>query len=133
MVPFARSPRRSNLGFFTTRSLRDARESFLLLFMILDSAFYVYIMSNKRQTVLYTGKTSDLQKRVIEHKLKLSPKSFTARYNVNQLVYFEGFSTNEEATQREYQIKAGSRQKKIDLINSMNPQWLVLSSGWDLY
>ena len=101
--------------------------------MTLDQAYYVYIMANKRRTTLYTGKSSDLQIRVIEHKKKLSPKSFTARYNIDRLVYYEGFSTDEEARQREHQIKAGSRIKKIELIEQMNPDWDDLSNGWDLY
>ena len=91
--------------------------------MELDSQYYVYIMTNKRKTVLYTGKTHDLSRRVLEHKRKLSPTSFTARYNIDRLVYFETFADHEDAKLRELQIKAGSRQKKLDLINSLNPEW----------
>lgn len=100
--------------------------------MELDQTFYIYLMANKRRTVIYTGRTSDLQKRVKEHKLKLSPKSFTARYNVDQLVYFEVLQSMDEASYREHQIKAGSRQKKILLIEKMNPEWKDLSEGWEL-
>ncbi len=96
--------------------------------MELGAIFYVYILTNKRRTVLYTGKTHDLSRRMIEHKQKLSRKSFTARYNVDQLVYFEEFGDEEESRLREKQIKSGSRQKKIELINSMNPNWKDLSS-----
>ena len=92
----------------------------------------INLMANKRRTVIYTGKSTDLLKRVTEHKKKVSPKSFTARYNVDKLVYFEGFETNEEARLREQQIKSGSRQKKIELIEKTNPEWLDLSIGWDL-
>lgn len=99
--------------------------------MELDQTYYMYLMANKHRTVIYTGKTSDLHRRIKEHKMKLSPKSFTARYNIDRLVYFEGFETNEEAKQREHQIKAGSRQKKIDLIEKENPEWKDLSAGWD--
>lgn len=84
--------------------------------------YFVYIMTNKNNTVLYTGVTNNLVKRVYEHKEKLI-EGFTSRYNVNKLVYFEETGNIEDAIKREKQIKAGSRQKKIDLINSMNPEW----------
>jgi putative endonuclease len=84
---------------------------------------FVYIITNTHNTALYTGVTNDLKRRVHEHRTKAKPKSFTARYNVNKLVYYEGFHRIEEAIAREKQIKAGSRQKKIDLINSQNPEW----------
>ncbi len=96
--------------------------------MEIGPTYYVYILSNKRRTVLYTGRTHDLSKRMIEHKQKLVPKSFTARYNIDRLIYFEKYGDEEEAKQREYQIKAGSRQKKIDLIRSINPDWKDLSN-----
>jgi len=83
----------------------------------------VYIMTNKNNTTFYTGVTSDLKKRVYEHKNKLYPKSFTAKYQLNKLVYYEGFHSIEEAIAREKQIKAGSRQKKVKLITSMNKEW----------
>ena len=86
---------------------------------------FVYIMTNKSNTVLYTGVTSDLNRRAYEHKAKLA-NSFTARYNVNKLVYYETFSDPPNAIAREKQIKAGSRQKKIDTINAMNPKWVDL-------
>lgn len=73
-------------------------------------------------TVLYTGVTSDLVNRVIQHKNK-QVKGFTARYNVVKLVYYEEVGDPEFAIKREKQIKAGSRQKKIDLINSINSDW----------
>jgi putative endonuclease len=80
-------------------------------------------MTNKNHTTLYVGVTSDLISRVVEHKENRYPKSFTARYNLHKLVYHESFSTIEEAINREKQLKAGSRQKKLDLIKSMNPRW----------
>ena len=83
---------------------------------------YVYILTNKNNTVLYTGVTSNLQKRIFEHKNHLV-KGFTSRYNVNKLVYFENHPAILNAILREKQIKAGSRQKKIELINSLNPSW----------
>ena len=88
----------------------------------------VYIMTNKNNTTLYVGVTSDLISRVYEHKEKKYPRSFTARYNLNKLVYFETFHRIEEAIKREKQIKGGSRQKKLNLIMSINPQWSDLWS-----
>ena len=83
----------------------------------------VYIMTNKHHTTFYVGVTSNLPGRVLEHKENFYPKSFTARYNLHTLVYHESFSSIEEAIDREKQIKGGSRQKKIDLIVSINPEW----------
>lgn len=85
--------------------------------------YQVYILTNKNRTVLYTGVTSNLKERVDQHKEKSNPKSFTARYNVDHLVYYEQFFDIGEAISREKQIKAGSRQKKLDLINEFNPEW----------
>ena len=87
-------------------------------------------MTNKRNTVLYTGKTEDIVKRVWEHKNKVVD-GFTKRYNIDNLVYYEVFGTNDEASQREKQIKAGSRKKKIKLIESLNPEWKDLSEDFD--
>ena len=88
----------------------------------IEKLYFVYILTNPWHTVLYTGITSDLKGRVYQHREKLLP-GFTARYNVSKLVYYELFSDPISAITREKQIKAGSRQKKIDLINSMNPAW----------
>jgi putative endonuclease len=79
-------------------------------------------MTNKYNTVLYTGVTNDLHKRVYEHKSKLI-EGFTKKYNVTKLVYYEIFDDAYTAISREKQIKAGSRQNKIDLVNSINPDW----------
>jgi putative endonuclease len=83
---------------------------------------YIYILTNKRNTVLYTGITSNLVKRVYEHRNKTFP-GFTKKYNVNKLVYYEVYEDITEAIKREKQIKAGSRKKKIELINGFNPKW----------
>ena len=83
---------------------------------------YVYIMTNSKNTVLYVGVTSDLIKRVYEHKAKLAD-GFTSRYNVVKLVYYEVFEDIENAILREKQMKAGSRQKKVRLIDSTNREW----------
>jgi putative endonuclease len=84
--------------------------------------YYVYIMTNKNNRVLYTGITNDLKKRVYEHKEKFV-NGFTKKYNVSRLVYYEILGDPGNAILREKKIKAGSRQKKIDLINSMNKEW----------
>ena len=83
----------------------------------------VYIMTNKNHTTLYVGVTSSLFDRMVMHKEKRYPKSFTARYNLDKLVYYEVFHSIEEAISREKQIKAGSRAAKEKLINSINPEW----------
>jgi len=83
----------------------------------------VYIMTNKHHTVLYTGITSNLISRIQEHLSKVYNKSFTAKYNVNKLVYYQSFPTIEEAIAEEKRIKGGNRQQKLNLINSMNPLW----------
>ncbi len=91
--------------------------------------YYVYIMTNKVNTTLYTGVTSELKGRVLQHKRK-EADGFTKRYNINKLVYYEEFQYINDAIAREKQIKGGSRQKKIELIESMNPEWKDLSEGW---
>ncbi len=83
---------------------------------------YIYILTNKTNKVLYVGVTSNLIKRIYEHKNKLVP-GFTEKYNVSKLVYYEIYDSIEEAIKREKQIKAGNRNRKIQLINSMNPEW----------
>lgn len=83
----------------------------------------VYIMTNRTNTTLYVGVTSDLKRRVTEHKTNFYPGSFTSRYKLHKLVYFEGFPLIGEAIGREKQLKAGSRKKKEALINSINPEW----------
>jgi|SRR5712691_2806382 len=84
--------------------------------------YFVYILTNKSHTVLYVGVTSDLMKRIYQHRMKLV-RGFTSRYHVDKLGYFEVFDDAYTAISREKQIKGGSRAKKLDLINSMNPQW----------
>ncbi len=89
--------------------------------------YYVYILTNKSNRVLYVGVTSDLQNRVSEHKLKIY-KGFTAKYECNKLVYYEEYQWIQDAIAREKQLKAGSRQNKIDLIVAENPLWIDLSA-----
>ena len=88
----------------------------------MDEVYSVYILTNERNTVLYTGVTSDLKARVYQHREKLIP-GFTTRYNVSKLVYYETGEDVLGTITREKQIKAGSRKKKVDLINGMNPEW----------
>ncbi|SMD38271.1 putative endonuclease [Reichenbachiella faecimaris] len=83
----------------------------------------VYILTNRNHSTLYVGVTSDLYSRIVEHKEKKYPKSFSSRYNTTKLVYYEGFHSIEEAIVREKQIKGGLRKKKEDLIESINPEW----------
>ncbi|NOX87113.1 MAG: GIY-YIG nuclease family protein [Chlorobi bacterium] len=95
---------------------------------------YAYITTTKQNTVLYTGSTVSLANRIYEHKNKVYPDSFTARYNVDKLVYYESFLTIEEAIAREQQIKSWKRAKKIALINQFNPEWKDLYNeikDWD--
>ena len=91
--------------------------------------YYVYFMANKTNVALYIGVTGDLKRRVFEHKNKLV-KGFTSKYNINKLVHFEECNDVNEAILREKQIKGGSRQDKINLINSSNSDWKDLSDGW---
>lgn len=88
---------------------------------------YVYIITNAHHTVLYLGVTSDLRGRVGKHRDKYYAKSFSARYNVSKLVYYEVFDSIVRAIEREKQLKAGSRKRKEDLIDSTNPEWIELS------
>ena len=88
----------------------------------MERQFFVYIMTNRRHTVLYTGVTSDLVRRVYEHRTKAVP-GFTARYNLDKLVFYEIAAEAVGAIAREKQIKAGSRARKVALIEAMNPGW----------
>ena len=88
----------------------------------MNKQYYVYIMTNKYNTVLYTGVTNDLSRRVYEHKSGLGG-GFTSKYNITKLVYYEACDNAYSAIAREKQIKGGSRRKKIDLISTMNSEW----------
>lgn len=89
---------------------------------------FVYIMSGHNRR-LYTGVTNNLERRVLEHKGKLVP-GFTSRYNFHKLVYYEEVEGPLEAIEREKEIKGWRRSKKVELIESMNPNWEDLSEGW---
>ena len=85
--------------------------------------YYVYILSNNTNTTIYIGVTNDLIRRVYEHKNNLEPKSFTAKYGVHKLVYFESTSDVRAALEREKQLKGWNRARKNRLVTSMNPTW----------
>ena len=89
--------------------------------------YYVYILTNRNHTVLYTGVTGDLIRRVYEHKNHADPNSFTAKYKTHKLVYYETTNDVKSAIEREKQIKSWSRERKIALVFEMNPTW------YDLY
>jgi putative endonuclease len=94
-----------------------------------ERRYFIYIMSNPSRT-LYTGMTNSLRRRVLEHKLKLTP-GFATKYNITRLVYFESFEDVRNAIEREKQIKAWTRAKRIALIESTNLKWDDLSREWD--
>jgi putative endonuclease len=94
--------------------------------MIKQKGGYVYILTNKNNTVLYSGVTNNLKRRIEEHLDKRNPKSFSARYNISKPVYYESFFLIGDAIAREKQIKAGSRAKKEELIYKKNPEWIDL-------
>jgi len=89
--------------------------------------YYVYILTNKRCNVLYVGVTNNLRRRLEEHRSGYTPRAFTCRYNVNRLIYYECYTSINEAIQREKQLKAGSRKKKEALIHAFNPDWRDLA------
>ena len=94
--------------------------------------WYVYIMSNKLNGVIYIGVTDNINERIKEHKLKMNPSSFSARYNCDKLVYFEEFENGKEAMIREKRLKKWKRDWKLKLIEEMNPSWINLSLNWNL-
>lgn len=85
--------------------------------------YYVYILANATNTVIYTGITRDLVRRVYEHRHHADPESFTARYDVTRLVYYEHTTDVRAAIEREKQIKGWNRRRKNKLVETMNPQW----------
>ena len=87
-----------------------------------ERQYFVYIMANKHNSVLYTGVTNNLQRRILEHK-EGKGSLFTKKYNVHKLVYYQASNDVNVAIAPEKQVKGGSPQKNIDLINSLNPEW----------
>jgi putative endonuclease len=98
------------------------------VFVVKKKSYYVYILGSKSGT-LYTGVTNDIKRRVYEHKKHLVP-GFTDQYNVEQLLYFEMLGDVNAAIGREKQIKGWRREKKVKLIDTVNPQWIDLSENW---
>ena len=88
--------------------------------------YYVYILADNLNRVIYTGVTRDLVRRVYQHKHNMDPKSFTAKYHVHKLVYFESTSDIRAALEREKQIKSWNRKRKNDLVASQNASWSEL-------
>jgi putative endonuclease len=88
----------------------------------MEQRYYVYILTNRHHTVLYTGVTGNLLQRISEHRTSTVP-SFTNRYNLEKLVFYEEAADPAAAIAREKQIKAGSRRRKVALIDAMNPEW----------
>ena len=91
--------------------------------------YYIYILTNWNNKVLYIGMTNDLERRIYEHKNKLV-EGFTKKYNLNKLVYYEYTNDVNSAIQREKEIKKWRREKKNNLIGKMNPKWEDLSIGF---
>ncbi len=91
--------------------------------------YYVYILTNRKQGVPYTGVTNDLERRIYEHKNKLI-SGFASKYNLTKLVYFEETTDVNAAITREKQIKGWLRKKKVALIESKNPEWKDLTEEW---
>lgn len=89
----------------------------------MQQEYFVYILTNERKTTFYIGVTNDISRRFFEHSNKINPGSFSAKYNLDILVYFESYSYIDEAIQREKQLKGGSRKKKTMLIENFNPEW----------
>ena len=92
--------------------------------------YFIYILASKKNGTLYIGVTNSIERRIEEHKIKLNPDCFTAKYNVTSLVYYETFQYIEDAIQREKQLKKWNRQWKINLIEEENKDWKDLSEGW---
>ncbi|NIA16461.1 MAG: GIY-YIG nuclease family protein [Nitrospiraceae bacterium] len=91
--------------------------------------YFVYVLTNKNDKVMYVGMTNDLERRVYEHKAKLL-KGFTKKYNVSKLVYYEETGDVSTAIAREKEIKKWRREKKNRLVETLNPEWKDLSEGW---
>jgi putative endonuclease len=95
-------------------------------------SYYIYILTNKNNSVLYVGLTNDFVRRIWEHKSKMI-EGFTKKYNIDKLVYYEKFDDTNSAIAREKQLKTGSRKKKLDLINSFNKNWKDLFNLDQIY
>ena len=97
---------------------------------IFDKNYYTYILTNKKHTVFYVGVTNSLIRRLEEHRTSTDPRSFASKYRCTKLIYFENGSSVIGAIAREKEIKSWRREKKIWLINSLNPEWRNLSEDF---
>ena len=97
----------------------------------MEKGGFAYIITNKNHTTFYVGVTSNLKRRVLEHKNKINPDSFSARYNLYKLVYFEYWPSIDEAIMREKKLKNYSRKRKIEIIQRKNPNWEDLENQLD--
>jgi len=93
--------------------------------------YFIYILASKKNGTLYIGVTNSIERRIEEHKNKLDPNCFTAKYDVNILVYFESLQYIDDAIRREKQLKKWNRQWKINLIEKENKDWKDLSENWN--
>ncbi|WP_194851242.1 GIY-YIG nuclease family protein [Nonlabens antarcticus] len=93
---------------------------------------YVYILTNKRNGTLYIGETGNIKSRISQHKRKVHPGTFSVRYNLDKLVYFEILNSRDVGLKRERQLKKWNRDWKIRIIEEKNPEWIDLSTNWDL-
>jgi putative endonuclease len=91
--------------------------------------YHIYIVSNKIRTVYYIGVSSDLERRIYEHQNNIYPNSFTSKYNCKYLIYYEESPSIKDAISREKQLKKWNKQKKLDLIQTLNPKLRDLSTG----
>ena len=129
-VPFANAQRARRLQSVNAGLHRTASNEIALRIPYnAPMECFVYILTNERGNVMYIGVTSDLRRRLYEHKTGAF-EGFTKRYNVHKLVYYEETSDIREAIAREKQLKGWSRAKKNALVESMNPEWRDLSEGW---
>ncbi len=98
----------------------------------MDKTAFVYIMTNKNKTTIYVGLTNNICRRILEHKNHVFKNSFSKKYNLEYCIYYEEFTSIDIAIKREKELKKWTRQKKVDLINKMNPEWteLVTENGF---
>ena len=96
------------------------------------NSWYVYMMSNKPNGVIYIGVTNNIDERVKEHKLKKYPDSFNAKYNCDKLIYFEEYDNEKNASSREKQLKKWKRDWNLKLIEELNPSWMDITLNWNL-
>ena len=108
--------------------LRRQESQYLQMYKT-NHQYFLYIITNKKEGVLYIGITNNLERRIFEHKNKLV-KGFSSRYNLDKLVYFESFQYINEAIKREKNMKKWKREWKINLINENNPNWENIAENW---